>query len=571
MPEDAGKKKFIKDFLQRIRVGEGFIEDIWIERAVKLPGSQGEGATAQSLSGRAITNVTELLEDDLRHSFDDGYFTFRIVSALKGSGKTSLLTYLHELTKTKLTYKQFSIVSRFPLTNITTMGGEYDFSVKFYCYILAETFWKLLTNSELSVKNKAKSILNDYLEQSEVNQLVTASKLETFRPKFIRYFSKIGIIFEEFFFDVLKEIFQIEPRYTFAYLIDEFDGLEKRPNELQQTLSLIRALIKRSAQEFGSKIRLFIYLVGTSDNIRNFFSEDPVIASLVSHQVINLHGGYGNEIEMIKTKIDERIKGAFKGYKDFDKAWKEIKRLSLTPGQTLREFCQEYAVAVLEIYERYFKEEPEKSFEGNARDLVKAQCNQQWQSYLAQKAYTLSPVSTTTTLGGHAFDCYVELLHNSACVSRCFGEAKNYELLSGHLETFNQWLEDVNFKPLTINGTPPDLAFMIAPSCPSLLQRKLELRDICFILSNKVIDNTSSAGSSEQKLSVVNINTSEKELITTAFRGTRIQAKTIDKLINTRTNKSYKDLDTLVFDLKLTVNAKSVLQKKLEDGEICFL
>ena len=66
MAEDAGKKRFIKDFLQKVRVGEGFIEDIWIERAVKAPGTSGEASTAQSLSGRLVTNITELLEDDLK-------------------------------------------------------------------------------------------------------------------------------------------------------------------------------------------------------------------------------------------------------------------------------------------------------------------------------------------------------------------------------------------------------------------------------------------------------------------------------------------------------------------------
>jgi len=289
MTEDAGKKKFIKDFLQKVRGGEGFIEDIWVERIIKTPGLIGEGSTARSLSGRSISNITELLEDDLKHSFDDGYFTFRIVSALKGSGKTSLLTYLHELSKTKLTYKKFSVVSRFPFTNINAIGGSYDFSVKFYCYILAETFWKLISDSELSVTNTAKTILSDYLEQSEVTQLITATRLETFRPKFIRYFATVPIVFEEFFFEVIDKISQVEPRYTFAYLLDEFDALEKRSSELQQTLSIIRALIKRAAQEFGSKLHLFIYLVGTSENIKSLFSEDPIIESLVGHQVITLN------------------------------------------------------------------------------------------------------------------------------------------------------------------------------------------------------------------------------------------------------------------------------------------
>ena len=576
MPEDAGKKKFIKDFLQRVRVGEGLIEDIWIERAVRVPGSPGEGSTAQSLSGRSISNITELLEDDIRHSFDDGYFTFRIVSALKGSGKTSLLTYLHELTKTQPTHKQFSIVSRFPLTNVAAMGGSYDFSIKFYCYVLAETFWKLITDSKPIVQSKAKIILSDYLEQTEVNQLVTASRLETFRPKFIKYFSGIAIVFEEFFFEVLNEVSQIEPRYTFAYLIDEFDGLEGKPKERGEMLSLMRALIKRAAQEFGSKIRLFIYLVGTSENIKNFFSEDPVIESLVGHQVANLNAGYGNEFEMIRNKIDERIRGAFGGYKNFDKAWGEIKKLSLNPSQTLRGFCQEYAVAILGIYERYFEEEPEKCFEGNARDLVEAQCKQQWQNYLSHKSYTISQVSTTAILEGHAFDCYVELLHNGSCVAKCFGEAKNYELLSGHLEIFSRWLTDVRFNSHANPSTPVDLAFMIAPSCPNLLRRKLELRDIHFIQSNKIVkivrkDIVDDQVDSKDGSSATDLNTAGKELIAVAFKGTGIKGKTIDRLISSRLSKAYENLDELAANLNLTPAVREKLQRKLENNQICFL
>jgi hypothetical protein len=573
MPEDAGKKKFIKDFLQRVKTGEGLIEDIWIERAVRNPGSTGEGSTARSLSGRPINNITELLEDDLKHSFDDGYFSFRIVSALKGSGKTSLLTYLHELTKTKSTCKDLSVVSRFALTNITMMGGDYDFSVKFYCHILAETFWTLLNNPDLSIKNRSREILIDYLGKPEVDQLVAASKLQTFRPNFIKYFSNIAIVFEEFFFDLIHEICKISPQYTFVYLIDEFDGLEKREHEFQQSLLIVRSLIKRAAQEFESKIHLFIYLVGTSDNIKFIFTEDPVIESLVAHQVINLNTGYENEFELIRNKIDGRIKEAFKGYKKFDIAWREIKDLKPDSGQTLRGFCKDYATKVLEIYETHFKEEPEKEFEGNARNLVEAECRKQWGKYLAQNSYDLSAVSTTTVLEGHAFDCYLELLHNGSCVARSFGEAKNYELLSNHLGTLDKWLQDVKFKPSSSDKNPSDLAFMIAPACPSLLQRKLELKNIYFIQSGKVVDNAPGVDKGEgkeQKTSAVNINTAPKDLIVTAFRGTSIKGTTVDRLLNTRTSRRYTNVDELATKLKLTPSSKEKLQKKLKEEKICF-
>ncbi|MDE5097279.1 MAG: hypothetical protein O4861_02590, partial [Trichodesmium sp. St16_bin4-tuft] len=84
MPEDAGKKRYIRSFLNEIKPGEGYVEDIWIERGVRLPGKDGEGSiTAQSISRKSsISNITELLQDDLEHTFDDRYFTFRFVAAL---------------------------------------------------------------------------------------------------------------------------------------------------------------------------------------------------------------------------------------------------------------------------------------------------------------------------------------------------------------------------------------------------------------------------------------------------------------------------------------------------------
>jgi hypothetical protein len=564
MPEDAGKKKFIKDFLQRVKAGEGFIEDIWIDRLVRLPGLEGEGSTARSLSGRPVGKITELLEDDLRHCFDEGYFTFRFIAALVGSGKTSLLTYLFELTKTKETYENFSIVSRFPLSDLLTTGGSQSFSIKFYCYILALTFWTLLKESDQSIQETAKRILDDYLEKTEVDQLVAATRFMPFRSKISKYFAKNEVVFEEFFFEVISEVSTIEPRFTFVYLIDELDSLQNFPNELQETRSLIKALIKRAFQKFGSKIRLFIYLVGTSNNIESFISEDSVIESLVGHQVINLSKGYGNEFEQIRIKIDERIKGAFEGYKNFPKAWKEIKSISLNPAQNLRRFCQEYATAVLEVHERHFNEEPEKRFEGNARELVEAQCRQKWKTYLSQKSYTLSSVSTTTILEGHAFDCYIELLHNGACVARGFGEAKNYELLSSHLEVFKAWLDDVKFKPLADGTTPPDLAFIIAPSCPALLCRKLELENIHFLPSEKVIQDDSFKNNEElQDELSININTAEKELLIAAFKGTGIRKTTIDKLMSFRQDKVYQHLEEVAEDLKLTSKVQEKLRKKM--------
>lgn len=182
-------------------------------------------------------------------------------------------------------------------------------------------------------------------------------------------------------------------------------------------------------------------------------------------------------------------------------------------------------------------------------------------------------------LSGHAFDCYVELLHNGTSVARAFGEAKNYELLSGHLQTFEKWLSDVNFKT---EGNPPEVAFMIAPSCPSLLHRKLELKNIQFIESKKVFPIPTPASTatptptptpnstSASPPTAININKAEKDRLIVAFKGTGVKQTTIDKLINLRQRKSYIHLESLAFDLKFTDAVRKKLQEKLNKAEICF-
>jgi hypothetical protein len=575
MPEDAGKKRYIRDFLQQVKSGTGFVDDIRIERVVRLPGSAGEGSTAKSLSGRKISNLTQLLEDDLSRTFDDGYFTFRFVAALVGSGKTSLLTYLHELAKTKPTYQNHSVVVEFQLSDVPMGNG---FKEKLYSHILAHTFYELLHNSNVlaSVKNIAEQVLSDYLDNNQLPQLKATHNLMPFRNKFKKYIAESVDSLEQFLFYTISKVSAVDPNFSFVYLTDELDALAEFPNEIKETRLLFKQLIRRAlGQEFGSKIRLLIYLVGTSNNVESFIAEDSVMESLLGDSVINLNKGYTNEFELIRKKIDDRIEGAYKGYQKFAQAWQEIKDIPLNPANTLREFCQDYAGAVLEIHEKYFQEAPEQIFEGNSRQLVESQCRQQWTSYLSQRSYTLSAVSTTTVIARHAFDSYVELLHNGNPVARAFGEAKNYELLSSHLETFNQWLEDANFKP---DETPGDISFMIAPSCPPLLQRKLELKNIQFIKSDKVISTPTPIPTSiftlipppTPKPLPINLNIADKSELTKAFQGTRIKQTTIDKLIGDRNTTIYRDIEDMAFRLKLTTAVKKKLQLKFDKGEISF-
>lgn len=578
MPEDAGKRRYIRDFLQDVNSGAGFVDDIRIERVVKLPGAEGEGSTAKSLSGRPISNLTQLLEDDLSHTFDDGYFTFRFVAALVGSGKTSLLIYLHDLTKTKPTYQNNSVVVEFQLS-VFDDSIENGFKKELYSHILAHTFYELLHNLNLlgSVESVAEQVLSDYLDDTQVYQLKGAKKIIPFRNKFKTYIADSVDSLEEFFFYIVSEVSAVDPNFSFVYLIDELDALAQFPDKIKETRLLFKQLIRRAKEKFRSKIRLLIYLVGTSNNVQSFIADDSVMESLLGESVINLNKGYTNEFELIRNKIDERIKGAYKGYKNFDKAWQEIKDIPLNPVNTLREFCQHYAGSVLEIHEKYFQEAAEQVFEGNSRQLVESQSRQQWASFLSQKSYTLSAVSTTKVIAGHAFDSYVELLHNGHLVARAFGEAKNYELLSSHLETFNQWLEDANFKP---DGTPRDISFMIAPSCPPLLQRKLELKRIQFIKSDKVISTPTptptpiptptSTPSPTPTTSSLNLNGANKSELTKAFQGTRIKQTTIDKFISDRKIKTYRTIDDLASYLNLTPAVKKKLQAKFDKGEICF-
>jgi len=341
MPEDAGKKRYIRKFLQQIQPGEGYVENIWVERDVRLPGKEGEGyTTAQSLSRKSlISNITELLLDDLKYTFDDRCFTFRFVAALLGSGKTSLLTYLYELTTTQSNYEKHSVVIQFPLDDLLLFGGSHSFGIKFYCYILGDTFWQLIHNQKLlpEVQTVAKDILKEYLEQQSLDQLIRPDlKQNPFCEKFSDFFATRALNFARLFFDVISQVTKLDSRFTFVYLIDQLDGLEKFPQEIEETRVIFRALLKQATHKFGRSIPLLIYLVGTSDNVSSLIEGDPVLKSLVEKSVINLSSGSNKEFMMIKQEIYDRIKGAYKGYKNFNSAWQEIQNIPLKPAQNFR-------------------------------------------------------------------------------------------------------------------------------------------------------------------------------------------------------------------------------------------
>ena len=256
MPEDAGKKRYIRDFLQNVESGTGSIDDIRIERVIIEPGFEGKGSKARSLSGRNISNITELLEDDLSHTFDDGYFTFRFVAANVGSGKTSLLDNLELLTKTQPSYEHHAVVIRFQLNEIIDAPGK--FYNKLYQRMITDTLWQLFHNQNLveEARNKADEIIGDFLENTELSALKGVKKIMPFRLKINKYLLRDFPGLEDLFFNTIKEVSSVDSRFTFVYLIDELDALEKFTDAIIESRLLFKELIRKAYQDFNKKIRL---------------------------------------------------------------------------------------------------------------------------------------------------------------------------------------------------------------------------------------------------------------------------------------------------------------------------
>ena len=625
MPEDAGKKRILRDFLHQVSQGNGFIEDIWIEREVRKPGTDGQYNTANSLSGWPISNLTELLKDDIKHNFEEGFFTFRFIAATPGSGKTALLNYFQELIRVEPKHSVNSAVVNFSLNDLLTIPGKESFGVKLYCHILVQTLWELLKNGsqiKQNVKTSCEDFLKEILKTEQFAQLQQSTSSDSkFSELFTEYLLGKSISFENLFFKLIDGVRQKEPAFRFVYLIDELDALKSHAEYMAGARAIIRALINRSFDKYQGKVQLMMYVVGISDDVDKFIQSDPALAAKISGSTVMLVPFRREECEKIKEQITKRIKEAYSGCQDFKQAWQEIEAIKVEPGKdcdTLRDFCQKYGGKVKEVHEKYFNhfDKDFNIYENKARDLVEAKCREKWATFLKQKQYEIKVYPSTTSITcdtpngpiTHALDCYVELSHNGEIVARAFGEAKNYDLLTKHLTTFDQWLKDVKFRPFSVNGNPPDLAFMIAPSCQPLLLRKLELKNIEFIQADKQLkplldpidqllhkvdnpelykiaqpqpldavtdieddpDKTQPIGNQVESTKPVNINTASKEELVQAFRGTAIKQNTIDRIVDNRQSQSYTDLDHLVYKFKLTPNVKQKLQAKLDNGEICF-
>lgn len=490
MAEDSGKKRYIKEFLKSIQGGTGLIDDLWIDRKISSPESDTKGSKARSISGREVNSISELIEDDLRNTIKEKSFTFRLLAASKGSGKTTALSYVDEAISNDDDYKKKCVSVKFQLSDVRNISCKENFTVKFYAYILAKTFFEIYSNQEISssVKEKIPLLLEDLFGDKSSDLIRKISKKFNihFFPSFLKCFVDARLPLEECFFEVIKEISVTESQFSFVYLIDELDSLEQFTEDLNEARSIFKQLVRRAYTEYRSSIPLFLYVCGTSDNVSEFVEVGSTFASLVERSIVNIHKGTKEEFSQIKLSIEERIQLAYKGYKNFSKAWDEIQELKQDSSSysSLREFCQDYGSKVLVIHEKYFSEAPEQRFEGDARSITLTLCQSQWSKYLSQKSYKLSECLTTKIIANHAFDCYVELLHNGECVARCFGEAKNYSLLRSHLDTFKEWLKDVKYEPQE-GESPRDIAVFIAPSCSLLLLKKLKHNDILFIPNSK--------------------------------------------------------------------------------------
>jgi hypothetical protein len=492
MYEDAGKKFFIRAFLNQVSQGLGLIEDIWIDREIHKPGSaEAYSCTANSLSGNNISSLTELLNDDLEYCFKKGFFAFRFVSAFQGSGKTTLLLYLKELIKLSKDYNDHSITLFFSLNDILAIGGNASFNVKLYSHILGHTFLRLLEIQNKSIQETRDSLIKIIFSNDEFFVLKSAAEIdeELFYCQWNQLIINKPFNFESFFFRMIKEITKVDPLFTFVYLIDELDALNVDPLYASYARAFFRSLINKVCEKFKGKIQLMIYLVGISEDVKHFLEGNAALEDRIKGGRIDLFPGKPKEFETIRLMISERIEGAYQGCQDFPQAWKELNEINLNIGTdygNFRGFCQKYAEKVIEIHEKYFKsfDETYNLFEHKARQCVESECRNIWGKFLKQKAYTIVSSNTTKRLEDHCFDCYVELLHNGRRVARAFGEAKHYALLSSHLDTFEKWLKDVNFNH---EEEFPELAFFVAPSCSSLLKRKIELANIRFIQAEKII------------------------------------------------------------------------------------
>jgi hypothetical protein len=377
--------------------------------------------------------------------------------------------------------------------------------------------------------------------------------------------------------------------------MDELDTISSHQDYLNDARSVVRDLINEALS--GQKFRLMLYMVGVADDVKSFIEDDKALFDRISDSIINLVAYRREECEQIRAKIETLFEAAYSGCKDFDKAWKEIKDIQLEPAQdysSLREFCKKFSGKLIEIHENYFHsfDKSFNKFEGKARKLVEAQARNKWgehlgdnpieethsteqkqgyrghtkwKKYKGRSGFFLLVSKTTTIIRGikdHAVDCYAELWHNGHQVAKAYGEAKNYPLTKEHIDTFYQWLTEFNYEASPTDGNPPDLAFIVSPFATDLQKRKLKIKSIEFIETERIDDI-----SSESQKEGASINKADRDNLEAVLKDARFQPKTIDRLIE---NRPYESLEDIVSKTGFGSSIRKKLKDKIESGNIYF-
>jgi len=595
MAENTFKKEEFRAFLYRVKLGRDFIEDIWVEREIEDSESDREICEAKSLSGKTVSNVTELLKDDLEYSFKRRSFAFRFISATPGSGKTTIQSYLCKLIDTNSEYKKSAIVVKFRFGKLLAQAGQESFGVKFFIYALAQTFWEIMRkdNEVLSedIKLIAEKSLKGIIGDQEVFNL--SRKTDNYLgycEQLISYLSEKKTNFQDLFFSNLQD-FKKSPA-TFVYLMDELDSLYSSIH-LQDCRIIMKELINSAtdATEDKKDLPMMVYVAGNNTFINDFIKPDKGLHRRVYSSTISLVSFRKDECEKIKSKIEERIYDAYNGCQDFSTAWQEIKKIQLEPNKhynNLGEFCTSFAEKIIEIhennfdvYDRNFNQYENKArqiFEDNIKKqwyqfigdnfTLQSDCQEgllghhghtKWQKWKGKNGYSILIAQSNTNLlykneRKHSLDCYAELHKGDDLMAKAYGEAKNCALIKEHIDTFSQWLNDFDFKPLRNH---PDLALIFAPSCTELQLDKLELKYIKFIPIKKFINPE-----------VINVNKAKIDDLKTIFKGTRISSiNTFNKLIK---GSPYNNVEDLTKKMKFSDTCKIHLQNKFAKGEISF-
>ena len=597
MPENSGKKDALTNFLRRVARGTKLVEEIWIDREVQQRGSKSECSQGDSLSGNPVHTITNLLQDDLSYCFSDNNFIFRVIAAEPGSGKTAVLEYLDELTQFGVEGIQKKIVPIFwSLNSLTTTPSNSGFGIDFYLSLITELFDRSFTSQDPVLSQTANGFLLEFFDQQDFNAIVNQKKSSKLQKGKLR---KALLDTHEDILEIFLEVVNYFHRENIGllFLIDELDSLYESKKS-KDAMNTFRNLINQVDTLYERKIPLSFYISGLSDDVVSFIEKEEALKTRIYPGEIRLVRFRIIECEKVRKKIEERLFGAYNGYQDFSKFRQAIKDIKLEPGKdfnSLREFCMKYGYHALKIHHSYFPhhEKGFNIFEKKSRRSLEHCCLKEWEKFMGasprpitksldhkghkqwwrfegKQGYELRVAQTNTIIQDHSFDCYAELCHRDHTIAKAYGEAKNYDLVEEHLETFQDWLHDVDFKP---RREIPDLAYFFTTGCPNRLRMKVENSDIQIIYSSKEENNEVKPDPIKVKLNPVkgiDINHAPLEELRTAFKGSGMRQTTIGKLIKLREKKKFKSLDELITDLNSTTKVKKWLQNKLESSQIYF-